>query len=69
MGKINLGFDFVTLGPRRTRTAGCSLRLRSRLKVRSHLHRFMFFNGTGVSLFFRDAYKRQHIENGFTFDL
>ena len=68
MRQINFGFDFITLSASLTRTPGCGMRFGSPLEVRSHFHCFVFFDGTGVGLFFRDTHNGQYIENRFAFD-
>jgi hypothetical protein len=68
MGKVDLCPDFVGISAGRARAARGALRFGGSLKVGPHLHSFMFFNRTGVSLFFRDAHDGQHIENRFAFD-
>jgi hypothetical protein len=66
VGKINLGLDFVSAGRTRSLTRG-GVRAGS-MKMRAHLLRFVFFQGTGVGLLLRDTHFFQHIENGFAFD-
>jgi hypothetical protein len=68
MRKVDLCPDFVGISAGRARAARGALRFGGSLKVGPHLHSFMFFNRTGVSLFFRDAHDGQHIENRFAFD-
>ena len=68
MGQIDLGLDAL-FGARHARGFGGALSFSSSsLEMGTHLFRFVLLEGAGVSLFFRDPYQPQHIQNSLAFN-
>jgi len=66
--EIDLGLDAL-FATRRTHAPGTALRFRGGgLEMGPHLLCFMVFERAGVSLFLGDAYRRQHVQDGFAFN-
>jgi hypothetical protein len=63
MGEVNLGLDFIAVGPRRPGGPAGTLRRAGSAEAGTHFIRFMVFERTGMALLLGDSDFRKHIEN------
>jgi hypothetical protein len=66
--QIDLGLNFIRLGPARARGLARRLRLVRGAKVRTHLVSLKVFYGTGMCFLFGHANCSQRVENSSAFN-
>src|SRR4029077_15587850 len=68
MGEVNLGLDFIAVGPSRSGGPAGTLCRAGSAEAGTHFIRFMVFERTGMALLLGDSDFRKHIENGLALD-